>query len=240
MEACLLHRIANPIRVTSATKNGTSSRPTWRLYVRTRPSGATTCARSSMACAGSCAPGRSGARCPTTFPAGTQSTSRHAAGWTRTSSRRLCTTCASCCAWTRGAAGSNDSRQIEGMAQGPGPRLDRRFCPTKAPLCRIQGSKGVGDHLVHTLEAGALAQFRADRGGARGANVGDLLQALALRIVSPAVPSSIGARRPSRTGGAAVRPSTVRIREAGAVGFFSRSFPPTDGPETVTYHPRRH
>src|SRR5712691_449801 len=49
--------------------------------------------------------------------------------------------------------------------------------------------------------------------------------------LSPAVPSSIGARLAD---GAAVRPSTVRTREAGAVGFFGRSSPPIGGPQTVT------
>src|SRR5260221_8353252 len=44
---------------------------------------------------------------------------------------------------------------------------------------------------------------------------------------------------PPGADGAAVRPSTVRIREAGAVGFFGRSSPPTRGPQTVTYHTRR-
>jgi DNA-binding CsgD family transcriptional regulator/transposase len=140
-----------------------------------------------------------------------------------------------------GRSGQQRQPPDRGHGAGPWASFGQALLPDEGATLPDPGIQaGVGDHLVHTLEAGALAQLCADRGGARGANVGDLLQALALRIVSPAVPSSIGARRPSRTGGAAVRPSTVRIREAGAVGFFSRSFPPTDGPETVTYHPRRH
>src|SRR5690348_2711948 len=50
--------------------------------------------------------------------------------------------------------------------------------------------------------------------------------------LSPAVPSSIGAH--PTTDGAAVRPSTVRTREAGTGGFFGRSSPPIGGPQTVT------
>jgi hypothetical protein len=40
------------------------------------PSGSTRCVRSSTACAGWCAPGPSGACCPTTGPPGTGCTSR--------------------------------------------------------------------------------------------------------------------------------------------------------------------
>ena len=49
---------------------------------KTPRSGATTCARSSTPCAGSCAPGRPGGCCRRTSRRGRRSTSRPGAGWT--------------------------------------------------------------------------------------------------------------------------------------------------------------
>ena len=68
-----------------------------------RRSGATTCARSSTPCAGSCAPARRGACCRPTSRRGQavyQQTQRWLDG--RGASRRWCTICAPCCAGARG------------------------------------------------------------------------------------------------------------------------------------------